>query len=267
MHHHSPIKINFSWTRTFVTFLILPHKIHTSKGYKSSLFCNRMNTDKVISDLNLQQQWAGGRDIWPKVPLDLNPQNFTAIQTRVVESSSSLRSSSKWPDLVQSRILYGFGAYNPRGKIVAKEINQLQHERLKQDIVQSLDNTSLWNSTSRNSSTTRSPNHSTTLWWEGASIWQDGSWELGFILAFDKEMAEFGLELSVALAKKYHQGAIYKFEYVPRPFEEQDEDSLVSSQEGRLMRQTIPVLDEGTDALVEIEMEDKLTVDLSMFDE
>ena len=70
--------------------------------------------------------------------------------------------------------------------------------------------------------------------WEGASIWEDGSSEKGFMLAFLESHAEEGLNLIVNLAHKHDQGAICKFE-----------------MEGdRLMRDTIVVLDDGTDAKV-----------------
>lgn len=198
----------------------------------------------------LQTQWAEGIDVWPKVPIVLNHHNvstvdnstattnsntinYIKIQTKVVPTTTNTSSSSKspWPDIVTSRILYGFGAYNPRGTVVPNEINTEQHQKLRKDIINSL-------------------NHiPDAVWWEGASIWQDGSSERGFILAFSKEDAEQGFTLSVQLATKYNQGAIYKFEY----------------QQERLIRNTIAVLDEGTDASVIVEMDDS-TLDVNPFE-
>ena len=184
----------------------------------------------------LQTQWAEGIDVWPKVPVSTVDSNSTTattnssssihyikIQTKVVPTSQNTSSTkSSWPDIVTSRILYGFGAYNPRGTVVANEINIEQHQKLRQDIINSLKHI---------------PD---AVWWEGASIWQDGSSERGYILAFSKEEAEQGFALSVELATKYNQGAIYKFEY----------------QQDRLIRNTVAVLDEGTDASVQVEMDD-----------
>ena len=194
----------------------------------------------------LQTQWAEGIDVWPKVPKEVlnhcnvgtvdNNSTTTAttnssssidyikIQTKVVPMTTNTSSFTKslWPDIVTSRILYGFGAYNPRGTVVPNEINIEQHEKLRQDIINSLKHI---------------PD---AVWWEGASVWQDGSSERGFILAFSKEDAEQGFALSVELATKYNQGAIYKFEY----------------QQDRLIRNTVAVLDEGTDASVQVEMDD-----------
>jgi hypothetical protein len=59
-----------------------------------------------------------------------------------------------------------------------------------------------------------------------------------------------GHEFIVELAKKYDQGAIYKFEFLG----------------GKLMRETIAVLDAGTDASVQV-LRDGVTMDLSIFHE
>jgi len=95
-----------------------------------------------------------------------------------------------------------------------------------------------------------------TKYWEAASIWQDGSSEQGFILAF-REQENEGLELSIALARKYNQGAIYRFRL------EQEQEQEGDRTSSRLMRDTIPVLDEGTEGRVEVEIDDDAVVDLS----
>jgi len=61
----------------------------------------------------------------------------------------------------------------------------------------------------------------------------------------------------VELATKYKQGAVYRYCY--ENIEGKDEDR----KRGKLMRETIVVLDPGTDALVEEIWDDE--VDLSPF--
>ena len=124
------------------------------------------------------------------------------------------------------------------GLELINETNEKQHALLRNDIENSL-----------------MPYSDIAKYWEAASIWQDGSSEQGFILAFRGKENE-GLELSIALARKYNQGAIYRF----RVEEEQEQEGdRISS---RLMRDTIAVLDEGTEGRVEVEIDDAV-VDLS----
>ena len=178
---------------------------------------------------DLQIQWAGGRDVWPQVP---HQDGFISMQTKVKDhsSSSSSGSSYEWPEIVRESTLFGFGAYYPRGQTLPNEMNEKQHALLRNDIENSL-----------------MPYSDMTKYWEAASIWQDGSSEQGFILAF-REQENEGLELSIALARKYNQGAIYRFR-----LEQEKEGDRTSS---RLMRDTIPVLDEGTEGRVEVEIDD-----------
>jgi hypothetical protein len=204
---------------------MMNHNTHNNHNHNST-------TEHRSSEL--QTQWAEGIDVWPKVPvlntnitadgnINIRITNYIPIQTKVVPNKTTTATTKcLWPDVVTSRILYGFGAYNPRGAVLPNDINIEQHEKLRQDIIDSL-------STFQDA-----------VWWEGASIWRDGSSERGFILAFTKYDAEQGLPLSVHLATKYNQGAIYKFEY----------------KEDKLIRNTIAVLDKGTDASVQVEMDD-----------
>jgi hypothetical protein len=127
--------------------------------------------------------------------------------------------------------LFGFGAYNPRGKTLSDAINRNQHVLLQKDIEQYLENIP----------------QSVATYWEGASIWENSSSEKGFVLAF-REEKERGLELSIDLARSYNQGAIYQFSM---------------REDGRLIRDTIAVLDKGTDATVEVVID--FSVDLSPF--
>jgi hypothetical protein len=226
-----------------------------------------MNTHSNTNEQNvddLRIQWAGGRDVWPRVPIDIgnfgngnrmehdNINNFISIQTRVKDKDSfsgkSTRSPTdnpndsintcttnkrQWPEIVRESTLFGFGAYNPRGQELPLEINDKQHALLHTDIQNAL---------------AQYPN-SIATYWEGASVWEDESYEKGFILAF-RQKEEQGLELSIELARKYNQGAIYQFQHL------EDGD--------RLMRDTVAVLDEGSDARVEVEIDDS-GVDLSPF--
>ena len=188
---------------------------------------------KSASDLQIQ--WAGGRDVWPEVPAGIElDKNFVSIQTKVRDNSdidSPPSSKNGWPHVVKSSVLFGFGAYNPRGQNLPFDVNEKQHDLLKQDIEASLSKYPL----------------SSAMFWEAAAIWEDQSYEKGFILAFQEEKDE-GLVLSKELARKYDQGALYQYQL---------------QEDGRMIRETIPVLDEGTDARVEIEIDD--SVDLSPF--
>jgi hypothetical protein len=138
--------------------------------------------------------------------------------------------SRNWPDIIKESTMYGFGAYNPRGQALSNDINIKQHALLEKDIEHSL---------------AKYP-ASVAQYWEAASIWEDGSSEKGFILAF-RDKKEEGLAISIELARRYNQGAIYQF-----------------AMEGNsLMRDTIAVLDEGTEARVEVVMDE--VVDLTPF--
>lgn len=177
---------------------------------------------------DLKMQWAGGRDVWPKVPLLKDNSGFVHVQTRVKDADED-ESEQNWPDIVKQSVLFGFGAYNPRGQTLPDDINDKQHILLYNDITNSI------------------KKYTDAKFWEAASIWEDGSSEKGFILAFGRNQQEEGLQLSVNLARKYDQGAIYQF----------------NLEDGKLMRDTIAVLDDGTEARVEVIMDS--SVDISPF--
>ncbi len=127
------------------------------------------------------------------------------------------------------------------------------------------------------------------FWWQGASIWEDGSTERGFIVAFQKQVNNSGNgsdsdsgncigknveeeeklkrrmqkahDFIIQLAAKYNQGAVYRFEF---EFERENDSSDV--RRGRLVRETVPVLDAGTEACLEVEIDDEATIDLSLFE-
>jgi len=177
------------------------------------------NSSSMKSAQDLQIQWAGGRDVWPRVPTE---NGFVSVQTKVQDHDSDnvAGSTSDWPTIVKESTLFGFGAYNPRGQTLPDDINRKQHDLLKQDVEESLE---------------KYPQF-VAQFWEGSSIWEDSSSEKGFILAF-REEKERGLQLSIDLARRYNQGAIYKF---------------TMEEDCRLMRDTVAVLDKGTDAKVEV---------------
>jgi hypothetical protein len=261
----------------------IPNKISNSnKNKESKSFCSTSSLSSSSNNENimdtktteeLQSLWAGGRDVWKAVPIIISPSTSTStkssssspssskesidIQTKIrdvtesVESYDSKYKNNDWPDIVKSSTLYGFGAYNPRGQIVPDEINQKQHLLLENDI--------------RNGIIAHKEDFDNVYWWQGASLWEDGSSERGVIVAFPKShnyshsrnKNDVGMderkakeqEFIVELAKKYDQGAIYKFEYI----------------DGRLMRDTIAVLDVGTDASVEVIQDNDVAIDLSLF--
>eukprot|EP00560_Eucampia_antarctica_P007816 CAMPEP_0197830684 /NCGR_PEP_ID=MMETSP1437-20131217/7306_1 /TAXON_ID=49252 ORGANISM="Eucampia antarctica, Strain CCMP1452" /NCGR_SAMPLE_ID=MMETSP1437 /ASSEMBLY_ACC=CAM_ASM_001096 /LENGTH=177 /DNA_ID=CAMNT_0043433237 /DNA_START=42 /DNA_END=575 /DNA_ORIENTATION=- len=174
--------------------------------------------------------------------------------------------------------MYGFGAYNPRGQTATDDYNEKHHELLRNDIMDVC-------RTSNSATTTTSPSPSTlgfqedsVIWWDAASIWEDGSSEKGFIVALNNAMLSpddlsKGEQWIVDIAAKYGQGAIYKFLFFQEPelaihakshptmFVEKDGFSLDDGTEnevfekcapGKLFRETVPVLDPGTNARVEV---------------
>jgi len=178
------------------------------------------------STQELQSQWAGGIDVWSAVPL-ANGETL-AIQNRVKRTSDGNDASEQdaWPDIVCDSILYGFGAYNPRGQVISDEMNEQQRALLRADVQRGL------------------LTDAGATFWEAASLWEDGSYEKGFIVAIPSASSNSTLHQAqswvVDLATKYNQGAIYKFHF----------------EEGRLMRETVPVLDPGTDAMVQVVRDD-----------
>jgi len=221
----------------------------SEKTANSSTRIKAMSEDqeKCVDDLRIQ--WAGGRDVWPNVPIDdSGGGSFISIQTKVKKENTDITNDrddqnyekSSWPEIVKQSTLYGFGAYNPRGKTFPLEINEKQHSLLHQDIQRNL---------------AQYPK-SIATYWEGASVWEDGSSEKGFILAF-REREDEGLQLSTDLARKYDQGAIYQFRF-------ENGSTAGDGVKSRLMRDTIAVLDEGSEAKVEVEIDDS-SIDLSPF--
>ena len=249
---------------------------------------------KTVEELRIQ--WKGGSDVWPKVPLlpgknHLNTNKSVSIQTRVkandddndknvsCSNSSDINKPKNqfendaqapthkrtlpWPQIIQEYTLFGFGAYNPRGQEAPSDVNERQHDLLRQDIQSALSRYTIAMAT----------------YWDSAAVWEDGSSEPTFILAFHtapfndtKEQAEEsddsmwrisssslsspsssslhvqeGLKLSIELARKYDQGAIYKYEY--------KHDFPEMGRGGRLIRDTIAVMDEGSEATVEVEID------------
>jgi hypothetical protein len=149
-------------------------------------------------------------------------------------------SSSPWPQIVQESILFGISAYNPRGQETPLETNQTQQALLQKDIQRAI--AEYYYRCPIGSTST-----STATYWNAIGIWEDGSFEPGFILAFPREMENQGMALSTTLARNYNQGAIYKFWL--------DEISSSSSSTRKMMRDTIAVLEEGCDARVEVEID------------
>ena len=255
--------------------LIQSNRQNPSTTLTQRLFCttsqgeNMMDHQNKKSTQELQSQWAGGRDVWKDVPININlmstnHKNSIHIQTKIKEeqekddrreNSNNNKSDSTWPDVVTSSILYGFGAYNPRGQTLPDDVNRQQHLLLEHDIQQGLEklSSSTMNQNNTNTNDRSNSNSAQWWWWQGASIWEDGSSERGFIVAFSKQLNDDqlhnGHNLIIELATKYNQGGVYRFEY----------------DNGKLMRHTVAVLDTGTDASVEVIMDD-VSVDLSIFE-
>jgi Protein of unknown function (DUF3293) len=129
--------------------------------------------------------------------------------------------------------LYGLTAYNPMGQLETDEYNRKHYDLLRNEIIQLTDT-----------------NKNGIVFWEAASIFPDGGFEPGFIVAFsktvvnDEKWLEEGKQTIIDLAAKYRQAAIYSFEYNP--------DSK------QLVRSTVPILVPETDASVVVVMDDSL---------
>ena len=247
----------------------------------------------------LQHQWAGGRDVWKDVPVchsDGNEEESRLVKTTIniqtkVKPNNNIDNddnddndnddNDNWPNVIKSSILFGFGAYNPRGQTLPLSINRKQHALLQSDIQHGL--RSFQDTRSSVPSSNTAP--SWCWWWQGASLWEDGSSERGFIVAIHKDyIQQQHQDWIIQLAKKYDQGAIYKFVYDNGDIDNDIDIDIDSSSQsrsrsrnrsdankntgnGRLMRETIAVLDDGTDASVQVIKDGSLTLDLSIFDD
>lgn len=176
----------------------------------------------------LQSQWAGGIDVWRAVPV---ADDKTVLICNRVQRPDEPTASSVWPAIVQRSVLFGFGAYNPRGQTLPDNINEQQHASLQADIEIGLKKYAA----------------AAATYWEAASLWEDGSSEKGFIIAVNALSPSLSQvqRWVVELATKYDQGAIYKFHYENRQ---------------HLVRETVPVLDPGTDATVSVIRDDSIPI-------
>mmetsp|Transcript_4102 Transcript_4102/g.9777 ORF Transcript_4102/g.9777 Transcript_4102/m.9777 type:complete len:203 (-) Transcript_4102:157-765(-) len=175
---------------------------------------------------DLREQWAGGRDAWINVPLTSNndaKQEFLPCLVTRIQRKSSNNSRSAWPRIVQESILFGLSAYNPRGQELPLNINQERQDLLREEIEKAKCKLPI-------------------TAWDALGIWEGGSFEPGFILALPCSMEKEGLALSIDLAKRHDQGAIYRFR-----LDDDDDSSMI--------RDTIGVCDPGCEAQVIIEID------------
>ncbi len=191
------------------------------------------NKTKQKSLEDLRQQWAGGRDAWLNVPLTTSEDNnkeesLTCLLTRIQTQQGGSTNASEWPKVVQVSTLFGLSAYNPRGKELQPEINLGRQSKLNKDLGRAKSDKGL-----------------PLIVWDALGIWEDGSSEPGFILAVPRSMEEKGLALSISLAKKYDQGAIYRFRL---------------DNNGVMVRDTIGVRDPGCEAQVQLEIDTETSV-------
>ena len=172
-----------------------------------------METKKRKSLDDLRLQWAGGRDAWLRVPLTSTPlkhnePNFIPFLLTKVKNGGGDHSCSKrfensnvaaataeyesaWPPIVRESILFGISAYNPRGQEAPLETNQKQHLSLYNDIQRIV-------AKQHPCPTTAGP---AITFWDAVGIWEDGSYEPGFILAVPRKMENQGLAWSMTLAR------------------------------------------------------------------
>ena len=141
------------------------------------------------------------------------------------DKTLDITDSPVWPRIAQESTLFGLSAYNPRGQESPLETNKVRQALLSKDIQDAI------------------KFHTSLTFWDAFGVWEDGSSEPGFILAFPHKMEHEGLVVSKTLAKKYNQGAIYRFK-------------LDKKSKG-MMRETIAVLvEQGCEARVQIEIDD-----------
>ena len=229
------------------------------------------------------------------VVVGLNTTKYISIQTRVkvnnddfeksmsysTRNSNDIHKTIKrqkrtppWPQIIQEYTLFGFGAYNPRGQEAPDDVNERQHDLLRQDIQSALSRyTTIYTHGNTNANTyTLTDTDTNTMmatYWDSAAIWEDGSSEEGFIVAFRNNgvpssssssssssslHVQEGLQMSIELARKYDQGAIYKYTYEYRHGNDFAERGGGGGR-GSLIRDTIAVMDEGSEATVEVEID------------
>ena len=188
----------------------------------------------------LQSQWAGGIDVWRAVPVANDQTILICNRVQRSDYEEPTTASSEWPAIVQRSVLFGFGAYNPRGQTLPDDINEKQHASLQADIEEGLKKYT-----------------AAATYWEAASLWEDGSSEKGFIIAVDASSPDLrqAQRWVVELATKYNQGAIYKFHYDNQ-----------QQQQQRLIRETVAVLDPGTDATVSVIRDDSIPIPSNLWD-
>eukprot|EP00535_Pseudo-nitzschia_heimii_P011521 CAMPEP_0197196334 /NCGR_PEP_ID=MMETSP1423-20130617/32303_1 /TAXON_ID=476441 /ORGANISM="Pseudo-nitzschia heimii, Strain UNC1101" /LENGTH=289 /DNA_ID=CAMNT_0042650129 /DNA_START=80 /DNA_END=949 /DNA_ORIENTATION=- len=264
------------------------------------------------SSVELGRQWAGGRDVWLRVPGDApGDERIASVVTKVrvvaaavaaagvvpetprrqpsdeddggndgndngevvdgikparndddddddTSSSSSAPSSpsSAWPRIVRDSVLFGLGACNPRGMegVHDEATNRALHEELFRDLSDAagggyfdFDGVDV---------------AVAVVFWDAFGVWPDGSFEPGYCLAVPPSEQDRGLALATDLAKRYDQGAIYRFRY---------DGNGNGDGDGTLRRDTIAVLEdadcEATVELVRIGHDDDHPPDLSRFEE
>ena len=215
-----------SW---FLGTLFFPSPV---RGLASSSSCPDSSAPSGMKKTaqELQSQWAGGIDVWRAVPV---ANDETILICNRVQRPDEPTASSEWPAIVQRSVLFGFGAYNPRGQTLPDDINEQQHASLQADIEEGLKKYA-----------------TTATFWEAASLWEDGSSEKGFIIAVSSDLSQ-AQRWVVELATKYNQGAIYKFHY---------------ENQQRLVRETVAVLDPGTDATVSVIRDDSIPIPSNLWD-
>ena len=182
-------------------------------------------------------------------------QNENENDAQALTQRQRHKRTPPWPQIIQEYTLFGFGAYNPRGQEAPDDVNERQHDLLRQDIQSALSRYTTID-THGNTNT----NMMMATYWDSAAIWEDGSSEEGFIIAFRNNgmpsssslHVQEGLKMSIELARKYDQGAIYKYTY---EYRHGNDFAERGGGGGSLIRDTIAVMDEGSEATVEVEID------------
>eukprot|EP00929_Paragymnodinium_shiwhaense_P113407 TRINITY_DN81699_c0_g1_i1.p1 TRINITY_DN81699_c0_g1~~TRINITY_DN81699_c0_g1_i1.p1 ORF type:complete len:197 (+),score=33.60 TRINITY_DN81699_c0_g1_i1:59-592(+) len=135
---------------------------------------------------DLRGLWAGGYDVWPRLP------DGDCVYTRPATQSDA---TCQWPPILEKSVLFSFGAYNPLGEVREEAVNKAQHEKLGVELdiaLQELGHGVRWASCGR---------------------FEDGSEEFGYTVAFDEgsSRSDEGRNLVRYLAERYEQGAVYEY--------------------------------------------------------
>eukprot|EP00747_Dinoflagellata_sp_TGD_P168364 gnl/TRDRNA2_/TRDRNA2_194572_c0_seq1.p1 gnl/TRDRNA2_/TRDRNA2_194572_c0~~gnl/TRDRNA2_/TRDRNA2_194572_c0_seq1.p1 ORF type:complete len:203 (+),score=42.45 gnl/TRDRNA2_/TRDRNA2_194572_c0_seq1:70-678(+) len=171
--------------------------------------------DLEVANRSLQELWAGACDAWVAPP-----GTKEVVYLCPVDQLNAPQATEPWPAWIDTTLrladspgLFALTAYNPLGQELPQSVNCEQNAQLQKEIEEL--------------------NEGGASWWHSFGFAADWH-EKGFCVAAD-------LDLVVALARKYRQGAIYRFQRVPA-------DGGSEGPAAAFTRSTVPVCLEDTEA-------------------